>query len=305
MSRKRRGMTRRDFIRGAAGVAVAGSMGGLALAGEEEKLRSEPAPVEKPRVVLVRDEKALGPQDVPIEEVLHRMLDEAVTTLLDKPDPVAAWKTLVKPSDTVGIKSNVWTYLATPPQVEAWIRRRLIDAGVAEERIGIDDRGVLRNPIFSEATALINVRPMRTHHWSGVGSLIKNYIMFHEDPPSWHGDSCADLAGLWDLPLVKGKTRLNILVMLTPLFQSKGPHAFSKKYTWPYRGLLMGTDPVATDTIGLRILEARRLEYFGKTLPFTVSPKHIEVADKKFGLGVSDPSRIDLVTLGWAEGRLV
>ena len=173
-----------------------------------------------------------------------------------------------------------------------------MEAGVKEANIDTGDRGDLQDPVFQDATALINVRPMRTHHWSGVGSLIKNYIMFHPAPPEWHADSCADLAGLWDLPLVKGKTRLNVLLMLTPLFQSKGPHAFSKKYTWPYKGLLVGTDPLATDALGLEILKARRREYFGEERPFSVSPKHIRVAEEKFGLGVADPARIELVKLG-------
>jgi hypothetical protein len=60
------------------------------------------------------------------------------------------------------------------------------------------------------ATALINARPMRSHHWAGVGSLIKNYIMFIPEPISIHPDSCADLASIWDLPVVKGKTRLKV-----------------------------------------------------------------------------------------------
>ncbi len=228
-----------------------------------------------------------------------------MAALTGNEDPLAGWKSLFGPSDTVGIKSNVWRFLATPAELEDAMRARLIDAGVPAARIAVDDRGVLQNPIFADATALINVRPMRTHHWAGVGSLLKNYIMFSPRPDSWHGDSCADLAGLWDLPIVKGKTRLNVLVMLTPLFHSKGPHDFAPEYTWRYGGLLVGTDPVATDATGLRILEARRREHFGTDLPFATSPKHVQVAETKFGLGVADPARIDLIRIGWTEGRLV
>lgn len=305
MGSKRRRTTRREFIRTTAGVTLAGAFGGLA--GYRETLGSEPTEQSagRARVVLVRDEAALDAEGHPNADVLQRMLDDAVTALQDASDPVAAWKSLFNSCDTVGIKSNVWKFLKTPRELESCIERRLIDAGVAAERIGIDDRGVLENPIFKEATALVNVRPMRTHHWSGVGGLIKNHIMFSPSPPSWHDDSCADLAGLWDLPMIKGKTKLNILVMLTPLFQSKGPHAFNKKYTWPYKGLLVGTDPVATDATGLRILQKKRLAFFGEEKPFNVSPRHIEVAAKKFGLGVADPARIEVVKLGWKEGVLI
>ncbi len=129
--------------------------------------------------------------------------------------------------------------------------------------------------------------------------------MFSEKPPTWHPDSCANLAGLWELPIVKGKTRLNILVMITPLFHGKGPHHYNKEYTWNYQGLVIGTDPVACDATGLRILKAKRLQYFGNEQPFAVSPHHIQVAQDKYHLGYADENRIELVKLGWEEGILV
>jgi hypothetical protein len=305
MGEKRTKVSRRDFIRTVAGVPLIGAMGPLVASSEEPSSEQSAKSPKTAKVVLVRDEAVLSKEGKLDGAVLQQMFDDAVTTLLGKPDPAAAWKSLVRPTHTAGIKSNVWSYLRTPPELEKTIVQRLTEAGVTEERIGIDDRGVLRNPVFSKATALINVRPMRTHHWSGVGSLIKNYIMFHPIPSEWHGDSCADLAGVWNLPIVKGKTRLNVLVMLTPLFQSKGPHAYNRRYTWSYRGLLVGTDPVATDATGLRILQAKRREFFGDDRPFEVTPKHIQVAEQKFDLGVADPKRIDVIKLGLSEGALI
>ena len=305
MSEKRIKISRREFIRGMAGVTLAGPFCALSGACGSESSEPPASSEKKSKVVLIRNEAVLNRDGGLDGAVLESMFEEAIAALMDKPDHLSAWKSLVRPSDTVGIKTNVWSYLRTPPVLEQAIKRQLVEVGIAEDRIGIDDRGVLDDELFRDSTALINVRPMRTHHWSGVGSLIKNYIMFSPRPPDWHGDSCADLAGLWELPIVKGKTRLNVLVMLTPLFQSKGPHDFSRKYTWPYKGLLLGTDPVATDATGLRILQAKRLEYFGGERPFEVPPKHIEVAERKFGLGVADPSRIEVVKLGWADGVLI
>ncbi len=122
-------------------------------------------------------------------EILQSMLDEAVKTLLSENEPLAAWRKLLRSSDVVGIKSNEWYSMPTPKELEDAIKRRLLDVGVPEKNIGIDDRGVLHNPIFLKATALINVRPLRTHHWSGVGTCLKNYIMFVPDPSdvSWGG----------------------------------------------------------------------------------------------------------------------
>jgi hypothetical protein len=155
------------------------------------------------------------------------------------------------------------------------------------------------------ATALINARPMRTHHWSGVGSLIKNYIQFVKKPHEFHPDSCADLATIWKLPLVKGKTRLNILVLFTPLFHGIGPHHFSTKYTWAYKGILLGLDPVAVDSVGVRILMAKRREFFKEERPLNPPPKHIFLADTRHHLGTADPGKIDLIKLGWKEHILL
>jgi len=297
MSHKTNAVTRRDFLRNTAGATLAGAAGLSAWAQDTKATKA--------KVVLVRDPEALDAEGVPSPEVLQRMLDNAMMNLFGADDPAAPWKGLFNADDTVGIKTNVWRFLHTPKAIEAAIKRRLVEAGVPENRIGLDDRGVRTNPLFQQATALINVRPMHTHHWAGVGSLLKNYIMFHEKPYTWHKDACANLAGLWQLPAVKGKTRLNVLVMLSPLFHGKGPHHFQKKYTWPYKGLLLGTDPVAVDATGLRILEAKRLEFFGGQQPFAVSPHHIRIAEEEFHLGVANPAHIEVRKLGWTQDILI
>ena len=104
---------------------------------------------------------------------------------------------------------------------------------------------------------------------------------------------------------MEGKTRLNILVMLSPLFHGKGPHHFHAEYTWNYKGLIVGFDPVAVDSTGLRILEARRRAHFGKEEPFATPVTHLKVADEKYRLGNADPSRIEVVKLGWQEDVLI
>ena len=177
--------------------------------------------------------------------------------------------------------------------------------GVAEKNIDIDDRGVLNNPIFLNATALVNVRPLRTHHWAGVGTCLKNYIQFVPNRPDYHEEGCSPLGKIWTYPIVKGKTRLNILSVLTPQFYGRGANFFDKRYVWPYRGLILGTDPVAVDAIGAHLLQAKRIASFGEDKALDVPPIHIMVADKKYHLGVSDLSRIQLIKLGWMEEVLI
>ena len=296
MSRKM--ITRRDFLKVASVAPLAGAFL-PALKG------AAAVPAEKVKVVLVRDPNALDAAGTPSAAVIQRMLDDAVMALVGEKDPVKAWQKIIRPDDIVGIKTNGWGKLPTTTQVEQAIKHGVMAAGVPEGRLSIDDRGVLKNAIFQNATALINARPARTHHWAGMGSCIKNYIMFVPKPSDYHGDTCADLATIWSLPIVKGKTRLNILVMLTPLFHGIGPSHFSKEYTWEYKGLIVSRDPVAADATGLRVLQAKRRDYFKEDRPLQPTPHHIQLADTRHHLGVSDPNRIELVKLGFDEGILI
>jgi hypothetical protein len=338
MKKDKKGLTRRDFLRSASAATLAGAAGVSAACNGKKPTPSgpprepaaapptgaepppdasavapadasppdaAPAPSKAARVVLIRDENAVGKGRRSDPATLERMLDEGIKALLGESDVAAAWSRLFRPDDVVAVKSNQWRFLRTPKALEKTVRERLKGAGVAADRIAISDRGLRKNRVFKKCTAMINARPMRTHHWSGVGSLLKNYVNLHPEPWAWHDDSCANLAGLWDMKSVKGKTRLNILVMLTPLFHGKGPHHFHAKYTWPYGGLLLGTDPVAVDATGLRILEAKRAAFFGKEKPFATPPKHIRVAAEKFQLGVADPEEIELIKLGWTDDILI
>lgn len=259
----------------------------------------------KSKIVLIRRKDLFSLKGRPSPQVVQEMLDEALLELTGKTKINEAWASLVKKEDIVGIKSNVWRPLPTPSELEQAIKKRLLEAGIEETNLAIDDRGVLNNPVFKRATALINTRPMRTHAWSGVGSLIKNYIMFVPNPSHYHPDSCADLATIWKLPIVKDKTRLNILVMFTPLFHGIGPHHFNPKFTWRYNGLIVGFDPVAVDAVGVRIIQNKRRLYFGENRPINPPPKHIFLAETRHHLGYADPQKIDLITLGWQEDLLL
>ena len=261
--------------------------------------------VQKSRVVLIRDEALLDDKGKLNQPVLAGMLNEAMRKLTETSSPAEAWKKIIRPDDVVGIKSNHWNQLATPPELESILKSRILEAGVKESNVSINDRGVLNDPVFKRSTALINVRPSRTHAWSGVGSMIKNYIMFTPQPSSFHDDSCADLARLWEYPAVKGKTRLNILVMITPLFHLVGSSYFNKEYTWPYKGLILGFDPVAVDSIGVQILQGKRKEYFKEDRPLNPPAKHIFLADTRHHLGTADFAKIDLVKIGWQEGTFI
>ena len=296
---RKKAITRRDFLRGTAYTAFATSMG---LGPPIKKVAKAE---EKVKVVLVRDEKVIDPQGHIHPEIVQKMLDQAVSSLLGEANPLQAWKNLIRPADTVGIKSNAWNPLPTPKELVAAIEKRVLEVGVPKKNVGIDDRGVLDNKVFLSSTALINARPLRTHHWSGIGGCIKNYIMFVSTPWLYHFEACAALASIWNKPVVKGKTRLNILSLIRTQFYGRGAHYFDRRYVSDYKGLLIGKDPVALDAVGARLLQLQRIGYFGEDRPLDTTPKHIFVADQKYKLGVSDLHQIEVVKLGWMEEVLI
>ena len=290
-------ITRRDFLRTAAGTAMTAALG----SGIPDEARAEPTA----KVILIRNADVVSGNEKIQGEILRSMLDEAVKRLLGAGEPLEAWRKLFKSSDVVGIKSNAWGKMPTPKELEAAIKGRLRDAGVAEKNIDIDDRGVLNNPTFLNATALVNVRPLRTHHWSGVGTCLKNYIQFVPNPSAYHDEGCSALGKIWTYPIVKGKTRLNILSALTPQFYGRGANFFDKRYVWPYKGLIVGMDPVAVDAVGAHLLQVKRIAFFSEDRALDVPPTHIMAADKQYHLGVSDLGRIQLIKLGWMEEVLI
>ena len=295
-------LTRREFIQRSTNATLALMLGfPLEVVGESGERSDE----KKARVVLARHEELVDGSGKVNAAIFQQLLDEAISRLFDNTDALEAWKSILRPEDTLGIKSNVWGPLPTPTEVERSIRQRAVDCGIPGERIGIDDRGVKRNSVFQKCTALINVRPLRTHHWSGIGGCIKNYIPFVRHAPDYHPNSCENLGAIWNLSEIRGKTRLNILLLLTPLFHGIGPHHFSKKYAWPYSGFLVGTDPVALDAVGLNVLMQKRFAHFGERRPLKPPAIHVVTADQKHGIGVSDLRSIEVIRMGWEKGILI
>ena len=82
-------------------------------------------------------------------------------------------------------------------------------------------------------------------------------------------------------------------------------HHFSKEFTWPYQGILVGFDPVAVDAVGVKIIQAKRKEYFKEDRPLNPPATPIFLADPRHHLGIADYDRIALVRAGWGEGILI
>ncbi|MDO8587568.1 MAG: DUF362 domain-containing protein [Armatimonadota bacterium] len=277
-------ITRRDFLKGAA-------YGALGLAMGVGSARSEAVAKAKPltKVVVVRGPGVLDAEGKVNRQILDQMLDKGMRELSGLKSVDAAWKKYIRADDAVGIKIN---RMMTPTHEDltAAISERLARIGVTKSEAWDRDAGKPEG-----FTALINVPGMKSHWLSGVAFSIKNYAGCHPEPSRYHADSCADLAAMWEHPTLKGKTRLIIVDGLKMLYNG-GPQV-DPRYLLDYEALVMGTDPVAVDTVCLSVLQKKRNEVQPPEWILNPPPKHIEVADKKYGLGTSHLNKIKLVNI--------
>jgi hypothetical protein len=290
---ERRVVTRRDFVRDTAGVAVGVSLFGVGWA--EQAARAPRAAT----VILVRNQYVLSPShDVDIT-ALREMLAETVTRVTGKASARDAWRSLVDPEDTVGLVATPHLNPTHPELVDA-VRTALVDAGIPADRVRLAQGG----PDKAEAcTALISLPALKAHWLTGIGTVLKNYITYSGHPSRYHDENNDRLGEIWLLPHVKGKTRLVLVDALRPLCD-KGPQA-DPRYMWDYKGLIAGTDPVAVEAICLKILTARREALRGEPWPLSPPPLCVAMADKRYGLGTSRLSEIAVERAGWMEGALL
>jgi uncharacterized protein (DUF362 family) len=130
---------RRDFLKkclaGAAVLRASGRMRLLTVEGQEASLA-------KSRVVIARDAMLRGAGTTVDSRRMLSLLDRAVQTLFDRDNPVEAWKKVVRPGATVGLKVNALGgrgFSSNLQLVEA-ICQRLQETGTKANDIVIWDR---------------------------------------------------------------------------------------------------------------------------------------------------------------------
>ncbi len=321
------GVSRRDFIKGAAVGAAGVALGATGCAKASHAAVPNPAlPAGKSKVVIIRDQAP--PKS---DELVAEMLERAMLELTGESENAAAWSRFVKPEDVVGVKINLMMTPTSPAISRAivggvksagvaekdiilWDRneagRGLEGASVRNEKFGFDSKSLSR-VVTDEATALINAPGLKVHFLAGVAVALKNWIgaVKNINVPdvgvaySIHGDSCAECCMVNAIPAVRDKCRLIVVDATRPLFNG-GPQV-NPQYLWPYNGIIVGTDPVAVDAVCIEILEARRREHKGADWPISPPPKHVYLAEEKYKLGHSKLENIEVVKLGWEEGALI
>lgn len=241
-------------------------------------------PIGKPpsRVVHVQSPYAVLGPDVH-RPLLGEMLETALTSLTGKPTIGAAWRAILKPDDTIGLKFNRigQEIIATTDTVADTIITSLVETGWRPEQIvcieapaGTDARHGTVPPrggyalratdfgsgtdelasVLGQITALIDVPFLKTHNIAGMTCALKNLshgLVRH--PARYHKNGGSPYIGdIVATPAIRTKLRLCLVDALRVVFEG-GPVASAR--TLADEGILLASfDPVATDAVGLAIL---------------------------------------------------
>jgi len=289
----------------------------------------------KSKVVIAQNPSSISERLEVSSRAVESMLDEAMAALTGK-DPKDAWKALFDKGDTVGIKVNTLAgkRLSTHPELAYAVAERLISAGVKPYRIIIWDRSddELReagfkvnrsgrdirclgtesdyeadltmfrsiascfSTILTRCTALINLPVLKHHEISGVTIALKNWFGAIHNPNKYHDNGCDPfIADLNAIGKLRDKKRLIICDGLLSQYEF-GP-GYKPHYAWRPGVILVSSDPVALDRVGMDMIERKRKEVGLK--PLSSNPqwcRHIfTAADKQHNLGVADMKRIEIV----------
>ncbi len=286
-------ITRRDFVRGTACAALSASVMPLPFvrAAEQSTRRS--------KIHLVREQAALG-NDLKVDvALLKKMLTEALTGLTETKNLRDAYHSLFKKTDVIGL---VPTQHLNPTHSEVvdLVKSTLVEAGFSADKIVMAQGGPDKP---KSCSALIALPGLKAHWLTGIGTVLKNYILYSGQPSSYHDENNAKLGEIWSLPFVKGKTKLILVDALRPLCD-KGPQP-DPRYLWNYGGLIAGADPVAVETVCLRIITEKRRAMKGEPWPLSPPPLCVEAADKVYGLGTSKMEEIKISQSGWMQDSLL
>ncbi len=286
-------VTRRDFVRGTIAATIGTSIFGFQWAeGKEKAFRSS-------LVTIVRDKYAMDSSKNVDTTILKKMLEQTLIKLTGQKNTKDAWLSLVKPDDVIGLVPTPHLNPTHDEVVDA-VKRSLVNAGIPKEKIRLAQGGPHKP---KNCTALIALPGLKAHWLTGIGTVLKNYILYSGNPSRYHESDSSKLGEIWNLPFVKGKTRLVLVDSLYPLCD-KGPQA-DPRYKWAYNGLIAGTDPVAVETVCLRIIEEKRRALRGEPWPLSPPPICVEAADKVYGLGTSRMEEIRIERYGWEQDILV
>jgi uncharacterized protein (DUF362 family) len=165
--------------------------------------------------------------------------------------------------------------------------------------------------LTKEVSKMVNLGVLKHHQSAGVTIALKN--LSHglvNNVARSHVSRSNNACGMFipavvDLPVIRRKVVLNVIDGILGAYHG-GPGRKVERYLWENKTMYFSTDPVAVDTIGLGVIDARRaaagMAPIASAPPdndsmfVRMQPEHIELAGL-LGLGESDDRKIDLKAL--------
>jgi len=257
--------------------------------------------------------------------ILKLLLHRAVTAWSGQ-QPNDFWTQNFLPNARVGLMIDVQDPPVPPIMVEAIIRQ-LVSARVKPENILIfaaDERDLFaagfsldhdrpgvkaygaaslgyRNGVsrilLDMCDKVINIAVLRPHSQLGMTGAVHNHLACA--PVTVAKQVTADpkqLASVAARALTNQKVVLHFLVALHPFYAvptDAHPHP-----RWEYAGLLLASDPVALDTVGLDILTTKRTEEGIEPAEPPTAAQYLQAAFSEYHLGQADRDEITVVTIG-------
>jgi uncharacterized protein (DUF362 family) len=151
--------------------------------------------------------------------------------------------------------------------------------------------------IFTDATAVINISMIKDHSISGYTGLMKNMTHGNVNNPHEHhaNQASPQIAMLYNHPIVTSRVRLHITDAFKVMYD-KGPLDKDPKTRIPHGALYVCSDPIAMDTMGIKVVNDERKQ---RNLPSLADagrePRYVQ-SGADFGLGIHDLNQIRMQT---------
>lgn len=306
--------TRRELLVGSAAMA-GGALVPAWCAAEAPIMRQA-------RVVVVTTRAEITADKPAPQALIDAMLEKGIVTLAGKSDPVQAWTTFVRPTDTVCLPT-AGGQMENIAEVNIAVYRALQRVGVNKMTIGthrwssawkekvtaaMSERQpeMITNGLFGIGSrpmdALVVTPTVKHHDIAGISGTLKLYACFSKlGPWNYHGETPRQSTH-WDgvagggmgacgwVPAndFKDQRKLHILDMIRVGVTSRGFTVF--KDGWEFtKTLVLSTDPVAADRVAFDIY-LKVGQASGRIDPMN----HVLRADTEYHAGVSDLKHIDI-----------
>jgi len=255
---------------------------------------------------------------------LRAMLNTGVKKLTGQPDSRTAWRQIIHDEDVIALVFSPigGKELGTNRDFAAAMLLTLYEAGFKPEQImlvGLDELpaeaegtrpcryGWQNKPVeigsdsvilakwLEEVTAILNIPLLMDDNAIGLRGAIANLTWpLIKSPARFNRyDTQGDpfLAEIYNLPAIRGKVRLHIANTLRILYCG-GP-IVNQRYVWEYGTAMFSMDPVALDTIGVKLIcRARREFLMPEGAPESIAAPYLDTA-QAMGLGYADLNFID------------